>query len=173
MNFGNLTFAPGKDDQKAVVSIGSNTPPGTYNIVFRGFAPIPSAASKGKPVNTILPSSPVQITVLPKQVASLSVDNANVNVKPGADGVVIVRVSRLFEYQDEFKVQLILPQGMAGVTAGDITIPAGASEGKLTLKVPADAAPGPRANIVIRASAVVHGTVTLNHETKINVNVVK
>jgi hypothetical protein len=172
MNFANLTFAPGKDDQKAVLAIPSNMAPGTYNLVFRGFAPIAPHAAKAKPVNTILPSTPVQITVVPKQVANLAVSDANPPVKPGMEGVLLVRVSRLFEYKDEFKVQVVLPQGMTGISAEEITIPAGANEAKLTLKVPADAAPGRRENIIIRAKAVMHGNLTLNHETKISLNVV-
>ena len=44
--------------------------PGTYNMSFRGFATI-SPNAKAKPVNTILISTPVQLTVLPKQVATL------------------------------------------------------------------------------------------------------
>ncbi len=173
VSFGNLTFTPGKDDQKAVLTIASSTPPGTYNLVFRGFAPIAPDAAKAKPVNTILPSTPVQITVLPKQVANLSVDNANPTLKMGANATIQVRVARLFDYADAFKVQLVLPQGMSGLTADEITIPAGANDGKLTLKIPANTSPGPRQNIIIRVTAVVQGNVTLTHETKINVNVVK
>ena len=172
VNFGNLTFVPGKDEQTAVLAVAANAPPGTYNIVFRGFAPIQPDA-KAKPVNTILPSTPVQLTVLPKQVANLTVDNANPTVKLGMDGVLVVKVARQFDYNDPFKVQLILPPGVTGVTADEITIPAGASEAKLTLKVPTNTPPGQKQNITIRAVAVVNGNVTLNHETKINVNVVK
>ena len=57
ITFGNLTFAPGKDDQVVVLTVAANVPPGTYNLVFRGFAPI-SPDPKAKPVNTILPSTP-------------------------------------------------------------------------------------------------------------------
>src|SRR5581483_11338059 len=77
LTFGNVTLTPGKDEQKAVLNVAANVPPGKYNVVFRGFAPIPPPESKGKPVNTILNSTPVELTVLPKQVANLSVDNGN------------------------------------------------------------------------------------------------
>ena len=67
ISFGNLTFTPGKDDQKAVLTIASSTPPGTYNLVFPRLRTHRTAdAAKNKPVNTILPSMPVQITVLPE-----------------------------------------------------------------------------------------------------------
>src|SRR5439155_24643799 len=76
MAFANLAFAPGKDDVKALLTVGAQVPPGTYNVVFRGFANI-SPNPKAKPVNTILCSTPVQVTVLPKDVATLTVNNTN------------------------------------------------------------------------------------------------
>lgn len=171
--FGNLTFAPGKDEVPAVVTAAANVPPGKYNVVFRGFAPIPPPESKGKPVNTILNSSPVELTILPKQVANLSVDNGNPSIKAGAEAAITVKVARLFDYADAFKVELVLPQGAKGIDAAGITIAPGANEAKLTLKVPADTAPTQIQNIIIRAVAVVNGNVPLTHETKINVNITK
>jgi hypothetical protein len=172
VTFGNLTFVPGKDDQQTALTVAPNAIPGTYNLVFRGFAPI-APDPKGKPVNTILPSTPIQLTILPKQVANLSVDNANPTIKLGADGVVIVKVARLFDYNDAFKVKLVLPKDVQGIAADEITIPPGQNEAKLTLKVPANTPPGARQNLTIQATAVVNGNVTLTHETKINVNLVK
>lgn len=172
VTFGNLTFAPGKDDQTAVVTVAANALPGTYNLVFRGFAPI-SPDPKAKPVNVVIPSTPVTLTILPKQVANLSVDNANPTVKMGAETAILVKVARLFDYQDSFKVELEAPKGVEGVSAAPIVIPANANEAKLILKAAPNTPAGPRANLTIRASAVVHGNVTLVHETKITVNVAK
>jgi hypothetical protein len=172
MNFGALNLAPGKDDQPLVLTVPANTPPGTYNLVFRGFAPI-SPSAKGKPVNTILPSNPVQITVLPKSVANLSVDNPNLTVKPGTDAVVLVKVQRLFDYADVFKVDLTLPPNTKGVSVENITIAPGANDAKLTIKVAKDAPPMNLQNLSLKAVAVVNGNVTLTHEIKINVNIVK
>jgi hypothetical protein len=177
MNFGGLTFAPGKDEQKLVLPVPANVPPGTYSFVFQGFAAIPfnkDPMAKQKPnVNVVQPSTPVLVTILPKQVAQLSVTNANPTVKLGKEAEVVVRVSRLFEYADAFKVTLVLPSGMQGVSASEVTIPAGQTEAKLLLHVPANAAPGNRQNLIVRAVAMVNGNVPLTHETKINVNVVK
>ena len=128
---------------------------------------------KGKQGNVILPAPPVELIILPKQVANLTVNNANLTAKPGTDSVVLVKVARLFDYAGDFKVQLVLPPGMKGVSAGDITIVPGQDEAKLTLKIAGDAIPGARPNITVRAVAVLHGSVTLTHETKINVNVTK
>lgn len=166
-----LNMAPGKDEQVIEMTVASNTVPGKYNVVLRGFAPI-SADPKAKPVNTVLPSNPVTLTVIPKQVASLSVDNPNPQVKVGAEVVVLVKVARQFDYADSFKVTL-LPENTNGVTAADVVIPAGQNEVKLAFKAPAAAAVGARPNVTIRAVAVVNGNVMLNHDVKINVNVVK
>ncbi len=155
-----------------VLNVGPNTPPGTYNLVFRGFAPI-SPKDKGKPVNTILPSNAVQVIVLPKQVATLSVDNANPTVKVGAEAAITVKVQRQFEYADTFKVELVLPPNAKGLTVDNITIAPGANEAKLLLKVAQGTPPINLPNLTLKAVAVVNGNVSLVHETKINVNIVK
>jgi hypothetical protein len=170
--FGNLTFTPGKDNVKAVLTVATNAAPGTYNVVFRGFAGI-SPAPKAKVVNTVLVSTPVQVTVLPKQVAMLSVDNANPTIKTGAEGAVLVKVSRQYDYAGEFKVELVLPPNVKGVSADPITIAGDMNEGKMMLRIPPDTPPANLQNLIVRATAVVNGNVTLTHETKINVNIAK
>lgn len=172
VTFANLTFAPGKDEQTAVVTVAPTSLPGKYNLVFRGFATMPvDAQPKAKTVNTILPSNAVELTILPKSVANLSVDNANPTVKVGNEVAILVKVARQFDYADAFKVQLEVPANIKGITAENITIGPGQNEAKLLIKVPADAMPGPRQNLNVKAIAVVNGNVTLVHETKINVNV--
>ncbi len=172
VTFANLTFAPGKDDVNAVLTIAANAAPGKYNIVFRGFATIAPNA-KAKPVNTILTAPAVEVVVLPKQVATLTVDNANPTVKVGADFAMTVKVARLFDYADAFKVELVLPPNVKGVTADGLTIAPNASEAKMLLKAPPGTPPANLQNLIVRASAVVNGNVTLVHEIKINVNIVK
>ncbi len=177
MNFGNLNFAPGKDEQNVVMTIPANVPPGTYNLVFRGFAAIPfnkdPMAKQKQNVNVVQPSTPVLLTVLPKQVAQLNVANGNPTIKLGKEAEIIVRVNRLFDYADAFKVKLVLPKGVQGISADEVTIPAGQTEAKLIVRVPANATPGNRPNLIVQAVAIVNGNVPLTHETKINVNVVK
>ncbi len=172
ITFGAVTFPPGKDEQKLALTVGANTTPGTYNLVFRGFAQIAPKA-KGKSINTILPSNAVQVVVLPKQVAKLSLDNANPKLKAGAEMAITVKVQRLFDYADAFTVELVLPQNAKGLTADKITIAPGANEAKLTLRVPPGTPPANLQNLVVRAVAVLHGNVNLTHETKINVSIVK
>jgi hypothetical protein len=115
----------------------------------------------------------VTITVLPKQVATLSLANPNVTAKIGAPSEVIVKVARMYDFAGEFKVQVIVPPTVKGVTAAEAIIPAGKDEAHVIVRIAADAAPGNRPDLIVRAVAVVNGNVPITHEVKFNVNVVK
>jgi len=173
-----IVMAPGKDAATFPVVINAAAPPGSYTFVLRATSPIPYAkdpmAKAKPPVNVVQPSTPFTITVLPKTVATVAATVTNPNVKAGTDGEVVVRVTRQFEYAGEFKVQLVVPATVQGVTAADVVIPAGKDEAKLVLKVPAAAVPGARNDLLVRATAMVNGTVpTVQESAKFNLNVVK
>jgi hypothetical protein len=172
MTFGPMTIAPGKDVATLNLNVPTNVPPGTYNFVLRGFAPL-APGPKAKAVNVVMPSTPLTIIVLPKQVATLSVSNPNPTVKLGKDVELLVKVNRQYDFEGEFKVHLELPKGMQGVTADPVVILPGQNEAKLVLRVPTNAAPGNRPNLIVRAVATVNGNVALNHDAKINVNITK
>jgi hypothetical protein len=172
-----LPMNPGKDDASTVLEVKRDVPPGTYNIVLQGTAQIPfnkDPAAKEKPnINVVLPSTPITLTVLPEHVANLSVNNPNVNIKIGRQAELVVRAARLHGYTGPFKVQLILPPNMTDLGADETTVLAGQDQAKLILKAPANAVPGNRPNLVVRATGVIDDNIWLVHETKINVNVVK
>jgi hypothetical protein len=174
-----LQIPAGKDTPAAapVLNVGAGVMPGTYNVVLRGTAAIPynkDPMAKQKPnANVILPSTPLTITVLPKQVASISVNNANPQVKIGTPTELVVKVNRMFDYAGEFKVQLVLPPNTKGIVADDVVIPAGKDEARVILKTPAGAMPGNLPNLIVRATATLNGNMPVAHEAKINVNVVK
>lgn len=176
MNFGNLTLTADKREAQVTVNVPTNLAPGHYNVVFRGFAPVPfSKDPKGKQanLNVVMPSTPLALTVLPKQVATLALSNQNLTVKPGSTTEVMVRVNRQFDYAAPFKVQLILPPTVQGVAADEVTIPASQNEAKLLVRVPPGITLGNRPKLTVRAVAIVEGNVTLNHDVVLNVNVVK
>lgn len=180
LRFGNnaaVNIAPGQAEGTFAVTVGNDVPPGTYNVVFRGQSPVPfnkDPMAKARPnVNAVAVSAPLTVTVLPKALATLSVSTPNPTVKIGQQTEVVVRVARLHRFTGEFKVQLVLPPGAQGVEAAEVTIPANATEAKLLIKAPAGAAPGGRANLVVKATALWNGKVPTTHETKINVNVTK
>jgi hypothetical protein len=172
-----LTMAPGKDDATIPVATAPNVVPGNYSFVLRTTAQVPynkDAAAKQKPnVNVVLPSTPVALTILPKQVASLSLATPNVTVKAGGQGEITVKLARLYDFGGEFKLQLVLPASLKGVTAPEVTVPSGKDEAKLSLKIAADAALGNRSNLVVRAIALVNGSVPTTHEAKVNLSIVK
>jgi hypothetical protein len=172
-----FNLAPAAKEGSLAVTIGPDVPPGVYNIVLRGQAQIPynkdPMAKVKQPTFVIQPSTPVSLTVLPKSLANLTLGNTNPTIKIGAQVEVPVRVARRFGYDGEFKVQLVLPPGVKGVEAAEVSIPAGKDEAKLVIRVPADSMPGSRGNLTVRAVALFNGKVPTNHEVKLNVNVVK
>jgi len=173
-----VALNPGKDDATFPVQINAPALPGTYTFVLRATAQIPYAkdpmAKQKPPVIVVQPSTPFTITVLPKTVATVAATVPNPNVKAGTDGEVVVKVTRQFDYAGEFKVQLVLPPNVQGISAADVVIPAGKDEAKLVLKVPATAVPGPRNDLIVRATAMVNGNVpTVQDSAKFNVTVVK
>jgi hypothetical protein len=182
LTFGNnnqpITVAAGKQDAPpATIDVKATTSPGTYNFVLRGtvqmpFSKDPTAKQKNN-ISVVLPANPITLTVLPNQVASVTVNNPNPTLKIGAHTELLIKVARRHEYAGEFKVHLVPTPETKGISADEVTIPAGKDETKLLLRALAEATPGNRPNLVIRAIAVLNGDTPLNHEVKINVNVVK
>jgi hypothetical protein len=172
-----ITFAPNAGNATAVVDAQAAALPGTYNLVLRATAPIPynrDPKAKEKPAtNVVLPSVPVTLTILPKQIATLALANASLTGKVGAAVELQVKITRMYDYAGELKVEAVMPPAAKGITADAVTIPAGKDEAKLTVKIAADVAPGNRADLVLKATGVVNGNVPVVQEVKFNVNVVK
>lgn len=172
-----LAVAPDKGEGVLVVEVKPNVAPGIYSLVVKGSTQFPYAkdpAAKQKPnITAIIPATPVTLTVLPKQVATVSVTPPNPMLKIGTPTMVTVKVARQFNYTGEFKVQLVLPANVKGVSAAEVTIPADKDEATLVLMADPGAAPGNRADLILRATAKLTDAITATQETKLNVNVVK
>jgi hypothetical protein len=172
-----LTVAADKNEAKAVFDVRTGAALGTYNLVLRAQTQMPynkDPTAKQKPnVIIVQPSVPIALTVLPQQVATLTVSNSNPMLKLGTPTELVVKVARLHNFMGEFKVQLVLPENVKGVQAEEVSIPAGMNEAKLILTVQPDAMPGSRPDLIVRAIAQQNGNVPTVHDTKINVNVVK
>jgi hypothetical protein len=171
-----ITIAPTATEGSLPVVVAATVQPGVYTLVLRAQAGIPfnkdPMAKNKQPVLVAQPTTPVTLTVLPKELASLSLSNAGPTVKQGMQTEVLVKVQRLFNYAGEFKVQVVLPPNAKGVTVADVVIPAGKDEAPLLIKAAKDAPIANLANLTVRASGSAFGTV-VNHELKFNVNVVK
>jgi len=171
-----LTLSPGQDSGNVTLDISSNTPPGVYTLVFRGVTQVPSGRTMmGKPQNfqVVYPSTPVTITVLPKQLADITLSTGNLVLRPGKEAELTVRIKRLFNYQGEFQIELVSPQGTKDITAAAVTLRADAEEIKLALKASPDATPGNRTGFVVRATALFEGKTPITQEAKLTVNVQK
>jgi hypothetical protein len=179
LNFNNnqpLTVAADKKETSLTLDARSGVAPGTYTVVFRGqaqIAPAQLGALKDKlkgrnNVTVAQPSTPFTITVLPKQVATVSLSPNNPKVKPGGKAEVTVKVSRQFDYAGEFKVELVKPP--KGVSAEEVTIPAGKDEATLVVEV--DPSAGGQSNLVVRATAAIKGK-EVRQEAKLEVRVGK
>jgi hypothetical protein len=172
-----VNLAVGKDEQTVVVTANSSVPPGVYNFVLRGTTQIPfnkdPKAAQKPAVNVLLPAPAFTLTVLPAQVAKISLSNANLTMKPGTQQEITVLVAREQGYQGGFKIELVLPAEVKGIVADEADIPAGKNETKLLLHAAGDATPGNHANLIVRTTAIFPGDVTIVHESKCSVNVAK
>jgi hypothetical protein len=114
------------------------------------------------------------VTVLPTTLAKLSVEPSGIpQLKPGTTTELTVKVERQFDYAGPFEVTIELPKDAKGVTVKPVTLPAGKDEVKVPVEVDEDAKPAPMSNAVVRAVATLHGKYPINHETKLNLAVVK
>ena len=167
----------GKDEFKAVLDVKPTMGPGTFNLVVKGSVQVPynkDPMAKQKPnINIVQASTPVTISIAPKQLGTVTLVAANVTVKQGANAEVMVKVARLFDYDGEYKVKVMLPPNANGVTCDEVTIPAGQSEGKLMVRATDAAAIMNFANLSVVATAMYEGKTPITQEAKLSVNVVK
>jgi hypothetical protein len=170
-------MAPGKDTASAVLDIRAAAAPGVYNLVLQGTAQTPfnkDPAAKQKPnINVVFPATPIAITILPRQVGSISLSNANVKLKAGTQVELLVKVARSQDYSGEFKVQLVVPAAVKGIASEEVKIQEGKAEAKLLLKAATDATLGNHANLIVRATAALPGNHLLAHDAKLTVNIAK
>ncbi len=169
-----VVLIPGKEKP---VNIDSKTTvlPGNYTIVLRGQTnpPGPKPPPKpGGPPNLIQAGTPISVTIIPKQLAKLTVPN-NVKVPIGKEAEFTVKVGRQFEYAGTFKVEAILPAGTKGLAINAVTLKAGEEDAKLIVRAQPDAKVGQTPTLTIRATAMFNDTTPVVHEAKLKVNITK
>ncbi|MBL8792441.1 MAG: hypothetical protein JNM56_00910 [Planctomycetia bacterium] len=170
-----VTIAADKAEGSAVVDVKATTPPGNYTLVFRGTAQIPFGKDPAKKANAniVLPSTPVVVTVLPKQLGTVTLTPPNGTGKLGGQSEVTVKVARMYDFNGEFKVELVLPPNAKGLAAPEVTIPAGKDEAKLVINIAGDAAPGNLQGLLVKATAMYNGSHPTVQEAKFSLNVQK
>jgi hypothetical protein len=171
---------PTKDKADVLINLDAkaNAVPGTYSIVIRGVSQTPFMKDPMAKQKANVPaeafSTPIPVMVIPTSVAKVAPPNVpNGTVKIGTPSEVIVKVERQYDFAGEYKVKFELPKGVTGVTAAEVTIPAGKDEAKLTLTAPAGTKPGNVSNANIVVTAVYAGKYTITHEAKVSFNVVE
>ena len=172
-----LTIVKDKNDAQATIDVRSQAAPGTYAVVLRGETQIqyvrdPAMKDKKAPVTATAFAQPIEITVLPTTLAKVTVQPPAA-LKPGGTADLVVKVERQNDYAGEFKVTVTLPKDTKGVTAKDVTIPAGVDEVKVPVAVAKDAKPGGVPNVAVSVTATVHGKFPVTTETKVNLTVAK
>jgi hypothetical protein len=165
----------GGADYNVVLNVKPNAAPGLFTVVLRGQTQGGMVKGKGKgrpPIGTVFQvSTPITVTILPKQLAKLTVSPQTLKATPGKETTLLVKVARIYDFQGPFKIELILPASVKGIQAASTEIKAGENDAKLILRTP----PGtPQGNhtVTIRATAQFQGHPVV-HEARVNINVVK
>jgi hypothetical protein len=169
--------APDKNDGTFVIEAKPNAPPGAYTVVLFVTGQIQyerEGGGKGKRATTVEQAvTPVTVQIVPSALAKVTASPSG-NLKGGMTSELVVKVERQNEYTGEYKVKLVLPPNTKGVTADDVTIPAGQNEGKVVLKAAADAPAGPLANVAVQVTGLYDGKVPITTESpKFNLTVEK
>jgi hypothetical protein len=172
-----VKLSPSKDGARVDLDINSNAPPGVYSLVFRAQAQASvvtdlKAKTKTK-VTMTQPSAPVTLTILPKELARVTVSTNDLSVKPGATALATVRVARLHAYAGEFQLDFVETDDTRGLRAESVTIPAGQDSATLKIEADDDAKPGDRGRLIARATGLYRGTMPVSQETRFNVRVAK
>jgi hypothetical protein len=172
-----IAAQPTKDKAEVTVNIDakSNALPGQYTLVLRGVSQVPFVKDPMAKQKANVPaeafSTPIPVLVIPNTVAKLTpAPLPNNTLKVGTPGELVVKIERQYDYAGEIKVKFELPKGAAGVTAPEVTVPAGKDEAKLTLT--ADKA-GTIQNATITATAMYAGKYAVTQEAKVSFNVVE
>jgi hypothetical protein len=170
-----VAFAPGKDTGTVNIDAKPMASPGVYSLVLRGqTGPVgPKPPPKPVPGAISLPSTPVSLIVVPKQLAKLKVPNNVSKLQVGKDAELNVDVARLFDYDGPFKLELVVPPTVKGISAMESQLKAGDTSGKLVIRAGPDAKIGAAPQLTVRLTAMFNGTTPVVHEAKVTVNVTK
>jgi hypothetical protein len=169
-------LAPGRDETRVTFPIGPNVPPGVYSVVFRAQAQFFTGGKRrrGQLLSLVESAPPISLTVLPRQLAGVSLSPPKVRVEPGGRAEVLVKVARRYKYlAGEFKVRLVSPSKEKGIHAAEVTIPAGKDRAKLVIEVDPEVMAGARSNFIVRVSGRLGGKGPINQEARLTVEVTR
>lgn len=170
---------PTKDKAEGVVTVDvkANAFPGKYAVTLRGESPVPymrEGAKDKKATPVVAFADPVEFTVLPTTLVKVAPGQIPNNaLKLGTKAEMLLKLDRQYDYAGPLKVKFAAPMGLTGVTADEVTVPAGkGDEAKLVIRAAADAKAGAVSNAVITVTGTYAGKEIVT-ETKVNFNVAK
>ena len=169
-----MNIAKDKADGVLNVDVRPTAVPGTYSVVVRGDTQVSYARDpmqKDKKANAVVQAfgEPLQVTVLPVALGKFTVaPPPNNQLKAGTTTELVVKVERLHEYAGAFQVKVAVPKEAVGVTAKEVTLPAGADEVKVPVEVAKDAKDAGSYQFTVTAVTTVHDKFPVSHEVKVN-----
>lgn len=173
----NVSLTSGQGGNVSLDIKGGPVPPGNYTVFLRGQTqPINPKAPPPKgptPLNIVQVSSPIIVTVVPKQLGKFNATPATVKVSAGKQAEVTVKLARQYDLPLALKVEAVLPPNVKGITVKEATIEPGADEVKLVFVIAPDATVGATPGITIRGTAMFNGSIPVVHETKLALTIAK
>lgn len=163
------TLAPGQKGVPLTLDCKVNTPPGRYTLVLRGQTQLKPPVKAGGPPNLTQAAPPIDLLVLPKQLAKLKLSGKSAKALRGKSVELTLDVNREFDYDGPFR--LSLEKAPKGVVLKTKEIPPEAEEVPIVLQLDQNV-PAGTLNAVLRATALFHGT-PIEHETKLTLVVAK
>jgi hypothetical protein len=173
---GDFTLNPGGEG-KPKISVGPNSQPGLYTLQLRGQATMslvinPETGEKGRGVIAI-PAVPVQILILPKQLVTARIADANnVRVKVGEKVDLPVKVERVSLFNGPVEVELVVPEPARGLAGTKAMLAADKEEAVVSLSAAAGTMLGNHNGLVVRLTCELEGK-KFTQEVKLTVNVLK
>jgi len=153
----------GKDELNIELTLDGSPAPGRTTIALLGEADVPFAKNPKDKKNNLkvrCPSTPVTIDIvtLPFELKLADLHGGKVN--PGGTVALDVTIARKHGFDGAVTLSLVLPEAVKDLQAPDVKLGRGTAAGSLTVKAVegAAAAPGPRADLILRATAEIFGT---------------
>lgn len=160
-----LTLSPGKETGTLIFDAKPNVLPGNYTLVIRGQTqPVGKPPPPKGPPNQVQTAAPIALTLVPKQLAKVTLPAGPVKVALGNEVSIPLKLARLFDYAGPFKVEVILPPNLKGVTVEADTIKAGQNDGKLVVRCDSEAPAGLSPRLTVRLIAMFNDESPVVHE---------
>jgi hypothetical protein len=170
-----INVTPDKNTVQVNIDSKPAVLPGNYTIVLRGQTLDPKGKPPAKPgitTNVIEAAPPINVVIVPRQLAKLTVPS-NLKAVIGQDAELVVRLARQFNYEGSFKVEVVMPPNAKGITVEPVLLKEGQNEAKLIVRADEDAAVGMSLKLIVRATAMFNDTIPVVQEAVVSLAIAK